>query len=301
MSRLDKPILAMLHLNGSHPEHVHEGAKREIEQLCENDADAVLVEDYFGTPDDVERALDYLSRNYSDPVCGHLRPGSGMRGHDRLHLYEKTCNGDFAEKLAELRVKYPVFLLGGVRFKYQPVRSGRGVEEDLKLGKERCDAVVVTGSGTGIHTDMEKIRQFRDTLGGFPLFVGAGMTAETCGAQLAIADGAIAGSWFKQGGRTEAPRRSGQGKGVYENRKRCKRTGKTARLVERTRHRPGLPNRQTRPVAGTILSQPEFVAFRCPFLIPRRVVTPLPLRCAARPPPQLWPPRGSPARQTPRG
>ena len=138
MSLLDKPILAMLHLNGSNPEHVHEWAKREIEQLCENDADAVLVEDYFGTPDDVEWALDYLSRNYSDrvygvnllsdpekgfalakrygaaflqidSVCGHLRPGSGMRGHDRPHLYEKTCDGDFAEKLAELRVKYPVF------------------------------------------------------------------------------------------------------------------------------------------------------------------------------------------------
>ncbi len=65
--------------------------------------------------------------------------------------------------------------------------------------------IVVTGSGTGIDTGVEKILQFRDILGDFPLFVGAGMTTETCEAQLAIADGAIVGSWFKQSGITEAP------------------------------------------------------------------------------------------------
>lgn len=128
-----------------------------------------------------------------------------MKGHDEAHLYKKTCDGDYAEKLSGLRREYPVFLLGGVRFKYQPVRSGRSVEEDLKLGTERCDAVVVTGAGTGINTDIGKIRLFRNILGDFPLFVGAGMTAETCKAQLAIADGAIVGSWFKQGGTAEAP------------------------------------------------------------------------------------------------
>ncbi len=232
--QVNKPILAMLHLNGFMPERVHEWAKREIEQLYANGVDAILVEDYFGSPEDVEWALDELKKNYpekaygvnllSDPekafrlaiqygasfvqidsVCGHLRPGSHMRGHDKPSLYDKTCDGDFAQNLADLRAAYPVFLLGGVRFKYQPVRSKRSVEEDLTIGKERCDAVVVTGAGTGINTGMEKIRQFRQCLGDFPLFVGAGMTAETCREQLSVADGAIVGSWFKQGGMTDAP------------------------------------------------------------------------------------------------
>lgn len=230
----DKPILAMLHLNGFSLERVHEWAKREIEQYYANGVDAVLVEDYFGTPDDVEWALDYLMSQYPDQVygvnllgdpekgfalakqygaaflqidsvCGHLRPGSGMKGHNKPNLYDKTCDGDYAQRLAELRAEYPVFLLGGVRFKYQPIKSGRSVEEDLRIGKERCDAVVVTGAGTGIRTDVEKIRQFREVLGEFPLFVGAGMTAETCEEQLTIADGAIVGSWFKTDGMTEAP------------------------------------------------------------------------------------------------
>ena len=50
----EKPILAMLHLNGFTPDRVHELAMREIEQFYENGVDAVLVEDYFGTPGDVE-------------------------------------------------------------------------------------------------------------------------------------------------------------------------------------------------------------------------------------------------------
>ena len=232
--RIDKPILAMLHLGGFTSDGVHEQAKREIAYFYENGVDAILAEDYFGSPNDVEWALDYLHSNYadhiyglnllSDPekgftlakqygaafmqidsVCGHLRPGYHMSGYDKPNLIRKTCDGDFAERLAGLRAAYPVFLLGGVRFKYQPVRSKRSVEEDLAIGKERCDAVVVTGEGTGMLTDMEKIRRFRTALGDFPLFVGAGMTAETCRDQLAIADGAIIGSWFKQNGRTEAP------------------------------------------------------------------------------------------------
>ncbi|MBR6862659.1 MAG: membrane biogenesis protein, partial [Acidaminococcaceae bacterium] len=73
------------------------------------------------------------------------------------------------------------------------------------IGNERCNAVVVTGEGTGMNTNVEKIQRFRSALRDFPLFVGAGMTAETCREQLSVADGAIIGSWFKQGGRTEAP------------------------------------------------------------------------------------------------
>ena len=51
-------------------------------------------------------------------------------------------------------------LLGGVRFKYQPVHSGRTLEEDLRIGMERCDAIVCTGEGTGIPTPLGKVEEF---------------------------------------------------------------------------------------------------------------------------------------------
>lgn len=229
---VDIPILGMLHLRGGYPEQVHEQAKQEIEAYYENRADAVLVEDYFGTQSDVEWALDYLKLNYTeqvygvnllgdperafalawhydaafvqiDSVCGHLKPGFNTYDPYQTNLKDKTHDSDYAQRLSELRTKYPLFLLGGVRFKYQPVRSGRSLEEDLKLGKERCNAVVVTGAGTGIDTDMGKIRRFRDALGNFPLFVGAGLTVESCEEQLMVADGAIVGSWFKKDGKTD--------------------------------------------------------------------------------------------------
>lgn len=231
---VNKPIIGMIHLSGYTPEQAKEWAKWEIEQLYECGVDAVLVEDYFGDAEEVEWTLEYLHKQYKgniygvnmlsdnerafrlavkygasfiqmDSVCGHLRPGRNPEGQKKAWIHDIRYDEDYAEKLAALREQYPVFLLGGVRFKYQPVYSGRTVEEDLMIGKERCNAVVVTGSGTGISTEMEKIRQFRSVLGDFPLIVGAGMTEATCQEQLALADGAIVGSWFKKDGVTEYP------------------------------------------------------------------------------------------------
>lgn len=216
---VDKPIIGMLHLSGYGREKVLENAKREIEIMYRSGVNAVLVENYFGDRVDVENALKYLQEAYPDKVyginmlgfpemafdlarkygakfvqmdsvCGHLAPG-----------YEKP----FLKKLEAMRGDGDIFLLGGVRFKYQPVRSGRSLEEDLKLGMERCDAIVVTGAGTGISTDLEKIKTFRSILGDFPLIVGAGMTAETAQEQLACSDGAIVGSYFKEYGEAEYP------------------------------------------------------------------------------------------------
>ena len=216
--RTSKPIIGMLHLLGNGHEDTFERAKLEIEQMYANGVDAILVENYFGDVSDVERALAYLQENDGDhvygvnilddfegsyrmarkygaafmqvdSVCGHLRPEEDER-------YEK--------RIREIR-DGSVFVLGGVRFKYKLVRSGRSLEEDLRLGMERCDAIVVTGAGTGINTDIEKIQTFRGVIGDFPLIVGAGLTRETCGEQLSIADGAIVGSWFKQHGSAEYP------------------------------------------------------------------------------------------------
>ena len=216
---VNKPIIGMLHLSGYGREKVLENAKREIEIMYRNGVNAVLVENYFGDRVDVENTLKYLRETYPnkaygvnmlgfpemafdfarkygaqfvqmDSVCGHLEPS-----------YEKP----FLKKLETMRSDGDIFLLGGVRFKYQPVRSGRSLEEDLKLGMERCDAIVVTGEGTGISTDLEKIKTFRSILGDFPLIVGAGMTAEIAQEQLAYSDGAIVGSYFKEYGEAEYP------------------------------------------------------------------------------------------------
>jgi predicted TIM-barrel enzyme len=207
-----KPIFGMLHLTGQTIAERLEIAESEARTLVENGVDGVVVENYFGDADDVRRVLERLSRkppgaligvnvlrNFRlafdmaksypvdfiqiDSVAGHLPPSEDQ---------------DFAAELSEFRKRSRAVLLGGVRFKYQPVLSGRSEVEDLKLGADRSDAVVVTGHATGKPTDLDKVRRFRAALGNsVPLLIGAGLTAANAPDQLALADGAIVGSTFK--------------------------------------------------------------------------------------------------------
>ena len=59
--KTEKPILAMIHLKGDSGEEKLEIAKTEIDQLIENGIDAVIIENYFGSPEDVEEVLKYMS------------------------------------------------------------------------------------------------------------------------------------------------------------------------------------------------------------------------------------------------
>lgn len=217
--KTDKPIIGMLHTLGGDRNAVLEIAKEEIEIMYRSGVDAVLVENYFGSTDDVEAVLNLLQTEYPNSVYGVNVLGDYEMAFELANQYGAafvqidSVSGHlppsqdkiYADNLKELRSKFNVFLLGGVRFKYQPYRSGRTLEEDLKIGMDRCDAVVVTGSlsspgGTGVATEYDKVEQYREIVGDFPLIVGAGITAETVEKLMSVADGGIVGSYFKQSG-----------------------------------------------------------------------------------------------------
>lgn len=206
-----KPIIGMLHLKGESDHEILMQVDKEINLMLDNKVDCVLVENYFGTPEQAEMVLKYISEKYPD-ICY----GINLLHDDALafelagkynakfiqldsvsgHLGEEE-DKKFEEFIENARKNCNAFVLGGVRFKYQPYKSGRRLDEDLAIGMKRCDAIVVTGDATGQETDLEKILSFRRIIGDFPLFVGAGMTPENAGEQLAIADGAVVGSYFK--------------------------------------------------------------------------------------------------------
>ena len=216
---MEKPIIGMLHLAGYGADETMEIAKREIEIMYRNGVNAILVENYYGDHADVENALQYLQKKYLDQIYGVNILDDPDVAFDLARKYgakfvqiDSVCghalpqhDAALAKYLERLRGERDIFLLGGVRFKYTQHLSGRSLEDDLKLGMERCDAIVVTGKGTGISTDLEKIKTFRTILGDFPLIVGAGMTAETAQEQLTYSDGAIVGSYFKEYGEAEYP------------------------------------------------------------------------------------------------
>lgn len=208
---VEKPVMAMLHLKDGDGLSAAERLRREVDLYVEGGVDAVIVENYFGTYDDMRMALEYVSaadlpipygvnclnvdalgfelaREFNaafvqlDSVVGHVKP----RDERSVEVF-----------LNEQRAAFEGCVLGGVRFKYQPVLSENSVEDDLAIARTRCDAVVVTQDATGQETSMEKIERFRGGLGDFPLIVGAGVTPENAHKSLAIADGCIVGSYFK--------------------------------------------------------------------------------------------------------
>lgn len=206
-----KPIIGVIHCKGDSDADVLERAKKEIDIYQSCGLDGVLVETYFGTYHQVEQVLSYLQKEKPDypygvnclnvdamgfilaekydcdylqidSVSGHLKTRDDETLDAFFEYFRKDCNAH---------------LLGGVRFKYQPVLSGRSVEEDLEYGMKRCDAICVTEDATGQETSLGKIEQFRKAIGDFPLFVCAGMTAENVKEQLRVADGGVIGSYFK--------------------------------------------------------------------------------------------------------
>ena len=207
-----KPLIGMIHTNHVQGLGMLDVAKRENEIYLQQGV-YPLVENYFGSAEDCEQVLAWLQEThpgavYGVNILGDLDEAFRLAGKygakfiqvDSVcgHLSPKQ-DEEYAKYLDSLRQTVDVVLLGGVRFKYQSVRSGRTLEEDLLLGMERCDAMVCTGEGTGIPTPFGKVEEFKSVLGKFPVVVGAGITRDTVAETFQKADGAIVGSWIKEG------------------------------------------------------------------------------------------------------
>ena len=208
-----KPIIAMLHLKGNSDAEIMERMIKETEIYYKNGVDAVLVENYFGDIRNCVQALDYLHKNMPDKHYGVNILGDYRIAFELAEAYgadfvqiDSVCghltpkkDSIYADELIEHMKDRSFQVLGGLRFKYQPIRSGRTLIEDAELAKLRCDAVVTTGEGTGKDCPTEKLVEFRAVLNGFPLIVGAGVTAANVCEKLQYADGVIIGSWLKDG------------------------------------------------------------------------------------------------------
>lgn len=206
------PLLGMLHLKGEGTEDILARAFRETEIMISCGMDGVIVEDYFGATDEVGMVLSAFSqRHVAFPYGISLldkthetfalarKYGAAFVQLDSVagHLPVEEDKA-FEEALQAERAAYSGAVLGGVRFKYTPYKSGRSLEEDLRLGMTRCDAICVTGDGTGLLTPISKLEEFRKIVGDdFPLIVAAGVTPESYPSQSRYVNGVIIGSYLK--------------------------------------------------------------------------------------------------------
>ena len=207
------PILGMLHLAGSDPV---ERALEELNRYEKEGLDGAIVENYHGSTDDVVNVLEKIRRHGTDIVIGiNILPnefhksiplaGKYEAGFVQLdHVAGRYVRGELDYySYCRFRKEYPdIVVLGGVWPKYYTPMASSDLEEDLRTGMERAEAIVVTGKKTGQRTPTDKIKQYRSIIGNHPLIVGSGLTAQNAYEKLCIADGAIVGTYFKFGNDT---------------------------------------------------------------------------------------------------
>lgn len=211
------PIISMIHLAGKNPVSQ---TLEEVSLLADEGLDGVIVENYHGTIDNVQGALEALAtKRYNMAIGVNILPNDFAAAFTLARLYNanfiqldfvagKYQQGPRLNKNSydDFKSQKPnMIVLGGVWPKYYTPILGSKLEDDLKEGMQKAEAIVVTGEGTGIETPIEKVKEFRRILGIHPLIIGAGLSPQNAREQLLIADGAIVGSYFKEDNRTENP------------------------------------------------------------------------------------------------
>jgi membrane complex biogenesis BtpA family protein len=117
-----------------------------------------------------------------------------VRERDRL------CPG--VEILADVHVKHA-----------RPIGGGSIAEAARDAILRGCaDGVIVTGRATGAEADLADLREVREAVGGLlgkggsgRVLVGSGLTEANAAELMALAGGAIVGTWVKQDGDVRRP------------------------------------------------------------------------------------------------
>lgn len=214
----------MLHLYGG--QEFMDRAEDEIEILEQEGVDGYIVENYGAGMEEVRRVLGFLEEfeKFDSMYKGiNILPNEFELAFALASVYKLDFiqldyiagiyEGRGNKKNIQLnynhynkfRNHFPhIKVLGGVHPKYYAPVPDSNLQEDINDAKERCDAIVVTGEGTGKETSIEKIKDFRNKIGrNFPLIIGAGLDTSNVYEQLAFADGAIVGSFLKQHGQAQ--------------------------------------------------------------------------------------------------
>jgi predicted TIM-barrel enzyme len=212
MKVINNSIFGMIHLSSGTGGSVKSRAIKEIEILAEEGFSGIIIENYHGTIADVidvyntaiemntelEIGINILPNDYStafdlNPDFVQLDYVSGK--YEGRHEFIELDYVDYKNRKN-------TSVLGGVWPKYYRPVENSNLEYDLNLAMELCDAIVVTGEGTGKETPLDKIIKFKSYCKDFPLIIGAGVDVNNVKEQLKYANGIIIGSSIKQYKRT---------------------------------------------------------------------------------------------------
>jgi membrane complex biogenesis BtpA family protein len=93
-------------------------------------------------------------------------------------------------------------IFADVHVKHAAPLGAISIEETARDTVERglADALIVSGTGTGVATNLEDVRRVRAACPESPILLGSGAAAGTIASYLEFADGAIVGTSVKRGG-----------------------------------------------------------------------------------------------------
>ena len=100
-----------------------------------------------------------------------------------------------------------VAVLADVHVKHASPLGSQSLEDAARDAYHRggAEALILTGPATGKALDIAHLKRVRSVLPDAPLIAGSGVTDESLEAIFRVANGAIVGTWFKEGGETGAP------------------------------------------------------------------------------------------------
>lgn len=212
-------------------------ALREAKALEEGGVDAILVENFHDYPYPTDRVptptlIAMAAVAYRVKESTSLPVGVNLLFNDAEdELYLAWCLGlDFIRvegfvdllfsdmgplfpkapdlmRLRRLLGAESVAILADVQGKYTHPYPERPLLESARDAFERggAEAVILTGARTGQAAPLETVRFLKEKFPEKKILLGSGITPEAIPELLAVADGAIVGSYFKQEGKVENP------------------------------------------------------------------------------------------------
>ena len=239
-----KAIIGVVHLKplpgspgyGGDLDAIHEAALRDGLALCEGGVQGLIIENYGDTPffpDQVEPHTAAIMAVILSEMRAHTNVplGVNMLRNDgrsalatalagkaafiRVNVFcgaALTDQGIIQGRAHELlryrkAIGSPAAILADVHVKHSLPMAKGSIEQAAEDAWYRggADGLIVTGRATGKAISLEDLEKVRHALPDAPLLAGSGVTDESVQEILKFADGAIIGTWLKQGGVTESP------------------------------------------------------------------------------------------------
>lgn len=217
---------------------VHERALRDAETLAEGGVDALILENYGDVPFYPGRvpghvvahmtAIASLIRNkVALPLGINCLRNDGVSALDIAHAVgaefirvNVLCGARVTDQGVVQGIAHDLLrerdlmrapnikILADVDVKHSAALGvSRPLSEEVGdlIHRGLADAVIVSGGGTGLPTDLGQVQDVKDAAGDTPVFVGSGVSVDTAGEYARIADGLIVGTSLKRDGVSTNP------------------------------------------------------------------------------------------------